>query len=64
VKDAKNLLQTADALHASTFDIEITDSSICIKETSWQNPSPQNNPSRPSKIQLHWEGQASNHTYL
>lgn len=34
VKDARNLLQTSDVLYASMFSVEITDSSIYVRETS------------------------------
>lgn len=34
MKDAKNLLQISDVFYASMYNIEITDSSIYIRETS------------------------------
>lgn len=34
VQNAENLLQTSDVVYASIFNIEITDSSIYIKEPS------------------------------
>lgn len=34
MKDAKNLLQISDVFYASMYNIEITDSSLYIRETS------------------------------